>query len=53
MPKLIKTQTGTITIRMPIENIEALKMKAEEDGVSLSWLLRSSLNRTFQLPVAV
>jgi len=52
MPKLNKVQTATFTIRMCKENVEALKIAADQQGESLSQLVRRTLNKVFQLPLA-
>jgi len=52
MPKLNKIQTATFTIRMCKENVEALKKAADQQGIPLSELVRSCLNKVFQLPLA-
>tara|TARA_Y100000310_G_C20673941_1_gene811791 strand:+ start:2325 stop:2486 length:162 start_codon:yes stop_codon:yes gene_type:complete len=52
MPKLNKIQTATFTVRMCRENVEALKVAAEQQGETLSQLVRSTLNKVFTLPLA-
>lgn len=52
MPKLNKVQTATFTVRMCKENVEALKLAADQQGETLSQLVRSCLNKVFTLPLA-